>query len=626
MRKIVLFLGFILLAVTVFSVVFNFGLNLNVKSAEKGIIDFSEYSYTSISPTLLKGEWEIYPDQLTDFGQWNTSTEPLYIQVPSNWTTLSLNDEGEKFKSFGYAAYQIQLILPEPGYYSIAVDNVYTAYTMYVDGIQVAKAGTFGISKETHYPRFSDRIITFYCPEPQADIVFTISNFTHPFSGFGKAPIFGLPAEINRIMIVSHSTSLFLVGILCMTALFMIFFYSENNKDKSILYFSVLCILISLRTITVNTILTFYFPTIPTWLQLKLEYLSISLTFCMFLLYSKHAFPNLIHTIAEKIFIGISSAYSLAIIIFPIRIYNHGLLSFNILMVIFAVYWLTALFFSWFKKEQTSGIILLGGFILALAVFNDIIYYFTGTTNLFAAELSAFGLTFFIITHSNEFSYKFLHALKIASETTKDLENKVLARTRQLSELNSKLLLMATKDELTNLWNRTELQRRSEEETAKYNRYYTTNSTYFSLLYLDLDNFKYYNDTFSHEAGDKILKIFAEVLSELSRKSDTIFRMGGDEFVIFLPKTDTAGAANFSQRILNILDSFNASATSMLSDMVNHKVVISRERQLTCSIGIAVHENGFINIDRLIQYADTALLRAKEQGKNCFVIHSGHSF
>lgn len=485
MRKIVLFLGFILLAVTVFSVVFNLGLTFNVKSAEKGIIDFSEYSYTSISPTLLKGEWEIYPDQLTDFDQWNTSTEPLYIQVPSNWTTLSLNDEGEKLKSFGYAAYRIQLILPESGYYSIAIGNVYTAYKMYVNGIQVAETGTYSIDKENHYPRFSDKIVTFYCPETQADIVFTISNFTHPFGGFGKAPIFGLPSEINRIMIVSQSTSLFMVGILCMTALFMLFFYSENNKDKSILYFSALCLLIALRTITANTVITFYLPNIPSALQLKLEYLSISLTFCIFLLYSKHAFPNLIHPIAEKIFIGISLSYSLVIIIFPIRIYNHALLYYNIFMAIVAAYWLTALFFSWFKKEQASGIILFGGFVLAFAVFNDIINYFTGTTNLFAAGLSAYGLTFFIITHSSEFSYKFLHALKIASETTKDLEKKVLARTRQLSELNSKLLLMATKDELTNLWNRTELQRRSEEETAKYNRYYTTNSTYFSLLYLE---------------------------------------------------------------------------------------------------------------------------------------------
>jgi diguanylate cyclase (GGDEF)-like protein len=626
MRKIVLFLGFILLAVSLFGIVFNFGLNFNAKSAKQGIIDFSEDSYTSIAPTLLKGDWEFYPNQLKDFGQSNSSAEPLYSPVPSSWTTLSIHDDGKKLKSFGYAAYRIQLILPEPGYYSIAIDNVYTAYKMYVNDIQVAEAGKFGTDKERHYPRFSDKIVTFYCPEAQADIVFTISNFTHPFSGFGKAPIFGLPSEINRIMIVSHSTSLFLVGVLCMTALFMLFFYSEKNRDKSILYFAALCLLIAIRTITASTVITFYLPTIPSWLQLKLEYLSISSTFCIFLLYSKHAFPNLIHNIAEKIFIGISLAYSLVIISFPIRIYNHALLYFNILMIIVAIYWLIAMFFSWFKKEQASGIILFGGFVLALAVFNDIFYYFTGTTNLFAAELSAFGLTFFILTHSNEFSYKFLNALKIASETTKDLEKKILARTRQLSELNSKLLLMATKDELTNLWNRTELQRRSEEETAKYNRYYTTNSAYFSLLYLDLDNFKYYNDTFSHEAGDRILKIFADVLSELCRKSDTVFRMGGDEFVVFLPKTDNSGAVQFSQRILDTLDSFNNSIVAMLGGIVGHTVVISRERQLTCSIGIAVHENGFINIDRLIQYADTALLRAKEQGKNCFIQHSGHSF
>lgn len=626
MRKIVLFLGFILLAVSVFGVVFNFGLNFNAKSAEKGIINFSENSYTSIAPTLLKGEWEIYPNQSTDFGQWNISTEPLYIQVPSNWTKLTIHDGEEKLKAFGHAAYRIQLILPEPGYYSIAIDNVYTAYKMFVNGDLLTEAGTFGIDKKTHYPRFTDRIVTFYCPEAQAEIVFTISNFTHPFSGFGKAPIFGLPADINRIMIVSHSTSLFLVGILCMTALFMLFFYSEKNKDRSILYFAAFCLLVAIRTITANTVLTFYFPNLPTWLQLKLEYLSISLSFCAFLLYSKHAFHQLLHKTAVKILVITSLAYSLAIIVFPVRFYNHALIYFFILMFIAAIYWLIAMFYSWFKKEQASGIILFGGFVLALAVFNDIIYYFTGTTNLFAAELSAFGLTFFIITHSNEFSYKFLNALKIASETTKDLEKKILARTRQLSELNSKLLLMATKDELTNLWNRTELQRRSEEETAKYNRYYTTNSAYFSLLYLDLDNFKYFNDTFSHEAGDRILKIFAEVLSELCRKSDTVFRMGGDEFVVFLPKTDTSGAAQFAQRILDSLISFNVTTSSMLSEMVTQNVVISRERQLTCSIGIAVHENGFINIDRLIQYADTALLRAKEQGKNCFIIHSGHSF
>ncbi|NQT59628.1 MAG: diguanylate cyclase [Bacteroidetes bacterium] len=626
MRKIVLFIGFILLAVSVFGIVFNFGLSFfNAKSVEKGIIDFSENSYASISPTILKGDWEIYPDQLTDSEQWKSETEPLYTQVPSSWTTLSVNNEGEKLKSFGFAAYRVQLLLPESGYYSIAIDTVYTAYEMYVNGILVAEVGNFGTDQESHYPRFTDRIVTFYCPEPQADIVFNISNFTHPFSGFGKAPIFGLPHEINRIMITTYSTSLFLIGILCMNALFMLFFYSKNNQDKSILYFSALCILISLRTITTNTVLTFYLPNIPTSLQLKLEYLSITLTFIAAILYIKHAFPHLLHHIVEKALLGISLAYSLAIIILPVRIYNLALIYFFIMLALAAVYWLIAMFISWFKKEQASGIILFGGFILTLAVINDIIYYLSGTTNLFAAELSAFGLTFFIITHSNEFSYKFLQALIIASETTKDLENKVTARTRQLSELNSKLLVMATKDELTDLWNRNELQQRSEKETAKYNRYYTTNSTYFSVQYLDLDNFKYYNDTFSHEAGDRILKIFAKVLLGLCRKSDTIFRMGGDEFVIFLPKTNTASAAQLSQRILDILDSFNDSVAAELSSIVKHQVVISRERQLTCSIGIAVHENGFINIDRLIQYADTALLRAKEQGKNCFIIHSGHS-
>lgn len=622
MRKIVLILGFILLAISVFEIVFNFGLSFNAKSVEKGVISFSENSYNSIRPTLLKGDWEIYPGFLPESVQPEFPDNPLYSKIPSSWTSISA--VGEKIESFGFASYRVRLILPEPGYYSIAVNNVYTAYEMYVNDIPVISTGTFGIDKESHYPRFSDKIATFYCSEPEADIVFLVSNFTHPYGGFGKAPIFGLPHDINRLMTITHSTSFFLIGILCMTSLFMLFFYGKSNQDKSILYFAVLCLMISLRTITTNTMVTFIIPGIPTFLQLKLEYISFTLAFITFLLYNKYAFPHIIHPLVRKIIVSISAIYSLAIIILPIHIYNKVLPYFFIILIATAIYWLISMFGSWFKKDQTSGIILFGGFILALAIINDIIYYFAGITNLFAAELSAFGFTFFIITHSNEFSHKFLQALQIASETTKSLEKKVLDRTRQLSDLNSKLLLMATKDELTNLWNRNELQRRSEEETAKYNRYYTTNSTYFSLLYIDLDNFKYYNDTFSHEAGDRILKIFAEVLKKLSRKSDTVFRMGGDEFVIFLPKTDNSGASRFSQRILDNLDPFNVSITAELSTMIHHQVVISRERQLTCSIGIAVHENGFINIDRLIQYADTALLRAKEQGKNCYILHSGH--
>ncbi len=624
MRKFVLLLGFVILAVSIFSILFDFGFNLNSGFAVNGSFDLSASDYRDLPVTALRGTWEFYPSASPTGDRPGELERGVPLNITESWKGIP--SDGGTMGSFGYGAYRLQLTLPEPGYYSLAIDNVYTAYTLFVNGHPLLETGTFATTKEEHYPQFTDKFVTFHTNTNTADIVIYVSNFTHPTPGFGKAPLFGIPYSLHRIVFISHSTSLFIVGVLMMMALFMTFYYNRSNRDSSIIFFSAMCALLALRTVTTNTLISIYLPWLPTALQLKIEYLTITVTFIMFLLYSRSAFPHILQTVILRILLALASIFSLAIIILPIRLYNYGLVPFLAVLAAAAVYWLISLFFSWFRKEQTSGIILFGGFILALAVLNDIIYYTSGMTNLFAAELSAFGLTFFIITNSYEFSYKFLTALKLSRETSHELERRIQTRTRQLSELNGKLLRMATRDDLTDLWNRNEFQRRSEEETAKYNRYYASNSAFFSVLYLDLDNFKYYNDTFTHEAGDRVLRLFADSLKQLTRSSDTLFRMGGDEFVIFLPKTDNTGAAKFAQRITDSMESFNDAVQEEMRSITGKPVSISRERKLTCSIGIAVHAKGFINIARLIQYADAALLRAKEEGKNRYILHSGSMF
>ncbi|WNS76984.1 EAL domain-containing protein [Bacillus sp. DTU_2020_1000418_1_SI_GHA_SEK_038] len=157
---------------------------------------------------------------------------------------------------------------------------------------------------------------------------------------------------------------------------------------------------------------------------------------------------------------------------------------------------------------------------------------------------------------------------------------------------------MAFHDQLTGLYNRRALLGDLEEQITSAKK--TGNE--FALLSIDLDRFKYLNDTLGHILGDEILKKVANRLSEF--KSCTVYRQGGDEFIILLPKIDRNKASKFAQ---NILSKFSKSF-----------YLSSQEYYITPSIGISMYPNDGNNAETLIKNADEALFRVKEKGKAHF--------
>jgi diguanylate cyclase (GGDEF)-like protein len=126
-----------------------------------------------------------------------------------------------------------------------------------------------------------------------------------------------------------------------------------------------------------------------------------------------------------------------------------------------------------------------------------------------------------------------------------------------------------------------------------------------AVHHLDLDQFKAVNDTFGHPVGDRLLKIVAERLRGLVRETDTIARMGGDEFVIVQsPVADPADATALAQRMIELL--------SQSYDLDGHQAVIG------ASIGIAVSPGDGSSSDTLLRNADLALYRAKGDGRGTF--------
>ncbi len=164
-----------------------------------------------------------------------------------------------------------------------------------------------------------------------------------------------------------------------------------------------------------------------------------------------------------------------------------------------------------------------------------------------------------------------------------------------------KIEYMAHHDALTDLANRVLLNERLEQALGQ--RFIA--SEMVAIHHLDLDQFKAVNDTFGHPAGDKLLKIVADRLRGLVRETDTIARMGGDEFVIVqAPIADPADATSLAQRII--------ASMSEPFDIDGQQAVIG------ASIGIAVGPGDGLRPDKLLRNADLALYRAKGDGRGTF--------
>ena len=154
---------------------------------------------------------------------------------------------------------------------------------------------------------------------------------------------------------------------------------------------------------------------------------------------------------------------------------------------------------------------------------------------------------------------------------------------------------LATYDPLTRLYNRSSLTNRIEDEMARVKR---TKDT-FTIIYLDVDNFKSMNDRFGHETGDRVLQKLSELLVENVRRNDAVGRWGGEEFLVCLPHTDHDEGMIVAEKLRQAV----ATEDFEIGESV------------TCSFGLTVYEEGE-TIDTLIARADEHLYHAKAEGKN----------
>jgi len=171
--------------------------------------------------------------------------------------------------------------------------------------------------------------------------------------------------------------------------------------------------------------------------------------------------------------------------------------------------------------------------------------------------------------------------------------------TRERIQMLGKLQKLAITDGLTKLYNSRYFYNQVDLEVDRSNRYHHT----LSLLLLDIDHFKVYNDTYGHLEGDKVLVRMGEVIKVCLRKMDTAYRYGGEEFTVILPETNGQEAIHVAERIRSSIEKEVFSPDS------------GQANKITISIGVTEYIPGE-RISALVERADKAMYISKENGRN----------
>jgi len=186
--------------------------------------------------------------------------------------------------------------------------------------------------------------------------------------------------------------------------------------------------------------------------------------------------------------------------------------------------------------------------------------------------------------------------IKLSLQTAADLRRIILLESENIT------------DPLTKVYNRRYLDRRLAEEVVRSKRY----TLDLSVLLLDIDHFKRVNDRYGHQAGDVTLSTLGSLFKTGLRDSDVVARYGGEEFLVICTNTAIDGAALVAERLRRLVESQQVQIPDSSGG--------SQTIQISISIGAAGLSASVDSKEKLVQAADQALYRAKEEGRNCVII------
>ncbi|SFH70404.1 diguanylate cyclase (GGDEF) domain-containing protein [Tindallia magadiensis] len=587
-------------------------------SEHKHLVDL-RHNKDSLQP--LEGLWEFYWNELLepeDF-RFRSVESAEHVLIPGAWNGYLIN--GKQLTGDGYATYRTFVRTDGEGIIAFKIPRILTAYRMWVSGEEIAGAGRVGTCRSESEPQYLTQQAFVMVEEDIAEVIIQVSNFNHRSGGILENIYVGRSEQVLVSTKNALAYELFLFGSLMVIGVYHLVLYYYRKKDRALLFFSIYCLVIGLRTILVGEI--FFIQVYPNFnweIAHKMQTLSYYSAVLILMLFFREMYRSYVPAWVVNSCMVTTGIFSFLVLVTPARVFNHINPVFQVFTILVSGYILVILFRICQKKEPGTLFIAFGYAILIFTVFHDLIYLSILMSDyqflnhiIRRGNLSSFGLLVFSLTHSFALAITYAELFnkneKMTSELidlNENLEQLVERRTTDLrksyqkieeqkhalEKTNRKLEKMSQKDALTKVWNRRYFD---ESFASEWQRALRTKSP-ISLLFLDIDDFKDYNDQYGHQAGDDCLVKVAKVLQEkIKRRIDVVARYGGEEFVVLLANADQTGAITVAEELRRAVE------------------VIG----VTVSIGVASMIPSLSKSpEDLIRAADQAMYLAKKSGKN----------
>jgi signal transduction histidine kinase/CheY-like chemotaxis protein len=404
-----------------------------LRLAQKGVLDLRQTNLEQQS-IALSGEWAIYWKQLLTPKKDSVATPTAFVPFPALWKKTIIN--GQALPSIGYASYSLTVYLPKhSNRLALQVPDTYTSYRLFVNGEEFAKAGNPDSVKESSIPKWIPYTIELDTKSDTLRLILQVANFWHTKGGPYKNIIIGDKSTLFNEREKDAALDLVLTGCLFMGGLFFFGLFLFGKHDKSILYFSLFCMIYSYRIIGARSyVLHSLFPDIPWTITAHLEYLTLFSSVAFFSLYTHYLYPEDSNKYATRIQVWSCVGLCAIVILFPPAIFTQLINSFLVLMFVVLVYTFSVYIKAMRRKRLgatyallSTAVVLMVGVVINLQYFN-ILQPQKGI--LFLGYISFFFLQSLIL------SFRFAQALKHAKN---EAEQGLKAKNEFLSTMSHEI-------------------------------------------------------------------------------------------------------------------------------------------------------------------------------------------
>lgn len=399
--------------------------------AKKGIIDLRDQGFNS--RLNLEGEWAFYWKQLLSPQQTLTQSSS-FVKFPVKWNELTIN--GKQLPSFGYATYRLTILLPKNREkLGVEMPDVYCAYRLFLNDVEVAQNGKVATNKADFIPRWEYKFFEIPSNIDTAVLTLQIANFVHSKGGIKDQIYIGQSAKLQLERRVEEAIDYLLTGCLFMSGLFFLGLYLMGNRDKAILLFSLYSIIYSYRIIGIgNYELHTILPSLHFGLAVRLEYISLFLGIGLFGLYTLFLYRADVNKLVVTLLCTICLAFSLCTIVFE-PYYFSQLVNPFLVVTVFCISYTLYVYISAFKKRRPGSLYALLSAVVLMFVFAiSLLHYWAIIPEL--QLVSFFGYIGFFFLQSLTLSHRVSFALKKAGILA---EQGLLAKAEFLSNMSHEI-------------------------------------------------------------------------------------------------------------------------------------------------------------------------------------------